>query len=252
MDGCNVTWWASSRIADSLCQWGSGTLKRAWTVFGILVHYTEMSYSECPSIVTQLCHGLWWMKVQEENWNASTNKMGVVLNAWDASGVELCTKWGIHSANLTGIIAFLHWCTQYGHWDWIRACASAICGNSCTAEMWDWCGEHVAQHLQCWMILPHWNAHAVKHETCPSTRRVWLVQPKPLWEIKDMQESNVCLFCNIWLQVVYLMSFVHAQEGSTPLIMAASNGHVEIAQILMDKGANIEATDEVQLVANVY
>ena len=48
------------------------------------------------------------------------------------------------------------------------------------------------------------------------------------------------------------MSFVHAQEGSTPLIMAASNGHVEIAQMLMEKGANIEATDEVQLVANVY
>ena len=90
--------------------------------------------------------------------------------------MELCTKWGIHSPNLTRRIAFLHWCTQYGHWDWIRACASAICGNCCTAKMWDWCGEHIAQHLRCWTSLPHWNAHAMKHETCPSTRRVWLVQ----------------------------------------------------------------------------
>ena len=48
------------------------------------------------------------------------------------------------------------------------------------------------------------------------------------------------------------MGFVHAQDGWTPLHKAASNGHVEIAQMLMDKGANIEATDEVQLVANVY
>ena len=29
-------------------------------------------------------------------------------------------------------------------------------------------------------------------------------------------------------------------------------GHVEIAQLLMAKGTNIEATDEVQFVANVY
>ena len=67
-----------------------------------------------------------------------------------------------------------------------------------------------------------------------------------------MQESNVCLFCNIWLQVVYLTSFVHAQYGRTPLLKAARNGHVEIAQMLMEKGANIEVTDEVHLLANVY
>ena len=48
------------------------------------------------------------------------------------------------------------------------------------------------------------------------------------------------------------MSLVHAQRGSTPLLLAAWNGHVEIAQMLMEKGANIEAMDEVQLVANVY
>ena len=71
-------------------------------------------------------------------------------------------------------------------------------------------------------------------------------------KLNGMQESNICLFCDIWLQVVYLTSFVHAQDGETPLLKAASNGHVEIAQMLMEKGANIEAMDKVQLVANVY
>ena len=45
---------------------------------------------------------------------------------------------------------------------------------------------------------------------------------------------------------------MHAQYGWTPFLGAASNGHVEIAQMLMEKGANIEATTKVQLVANVY
>ena len=51
---------------------------------------------------------------------------------------------------------------------------------------------------------------------------------------------------------MYLTSFVHAQDGLTPFWGAASNGHVEIAQMLMEKGANIEATHRVRLVANVY
>ena len=51
---------------------------------------------------------------------------------------------------------------------------------------------------------------------------------------------------------MYLTSFVHAQGGWTPLLVAARNGRVEIAQMLMEKGANIEATEEVQLVANVH
>ena len=38
----------------------------------------------------------------------------------------------------------------------------------------------------------------------------------------------------------------------TPLSSAAWNGYVEIAQLLIEKGANMEAMDEVQFVANVY
>ena len=71
-------------------------------------------------------------------------------------------------------------------------------------------------------------------------------------KLTGMLESNVCLFCDIWLQVVDLTSFVHAQNGWTPLLVASQNGNVEIAQLLLEKGANIEATDKVQFVANVY
>ena len=45
---------------------------------------------------------------------------------------------------------------------------------------------------------------------------------------------------------------MHAQYGWTPSLMAANNGRVEIAQMLMEKGANIEATNKVQMVANAY
>ena len=71
-------------------------------------------------------------------------------------------------------------------------------------------------------------------------------------KLNGMQDNNVCFFCDIWLQVVYLTSFVHAQNGRTPFLYAAGNGCVEIARLLMEKGANIEATTKVQLVANVY
>ena len=71
-------------------------------------------------------------------------------------------------------------------------------------------------------------------------------------KLNGMQKSNVCLFCDVWFQIVSLTSVVHAQYGSTPLLVAASNGHVKTTQLLIDKGANIEATIKVQLVANVY
>ena len=71
-------------------------------------------------------------------------------------------------------------------------------------------------------------------------------------KLDGMQKSNVCLFCDIWLQIVYLTSFVHAQDGRTSLLVALRNDHVEIAQLLLEKGANIEAPDEVQFEGNVY
>ena len=46
--------------------------------------------------------------------------------------------------------------------------------------------------------------------------------------------------------------FVHEQNGWTPLLVTLQYGHVEIAQLLMERGANIEATTKVQFMANVY
>ena len=137
----------------------------------------------CQSIVTQLCHGLSWVKVQEENRNASITKLKFFYFVWNLSTMELCTRWGIHSPNLTWVITFLHGCAWYGHWDWIKACSSGLCGNFCMAETWGCCGEHIAQHLWCWMRLTHRNAQAMKHETCPSTRRVWLVRRMGNWMV---------------------------------------------------------------------
>ena len=131
--------------------------------------------------------------------------------------MELCTKWGIHGPNLTRRIAFLHWCTQYGRWDWIRACASAICGNCCTAEMRDWGGEHIAQHLWCWTRLPHWNAHVVKHERCPSARRVWLVQPTGNWMVCK-RAMFVCFGIFDCKQCIWRVLSMHRTGGQQYLV----------------------------------
>lgn len=37
----------------------------------------------------------------------------------------------------------------------------------------------------------------------------------------------------------------NVQEGATPLILAAAEGHIEIVRLLMEKGANIEAINHV-------
>ena len=38
-----------------------------------------------------------------------------------------------------------------------------------------------------------------------------------------------------------------AQNGTTGLMMASQNGHVEVARLLLDRGANVDAAKEVQL-----
>lgn len=42
-------------------------------------------------------------------------------------------------------------------------------------------------------------------------------------------------------------TFVHVQDGSTPILMAAQGGHVEALQILMDAGVTVDATMKVRL-----
>ena len=41
------------------------------------------------------------------------------------------------------------------------------------------------------------------------------------------------------------------QSGSTPLINAAGNGHTECVALLIEKGANKEAADDVSMGMNV-
>ena len=113
----------------------------------------------------------------------------------------------------------------------LRACASAMCGNCRTAEMWDWCGEHIAGAF---MVLKELYALEC---TCNAA---WIhVLPLGLYylcmrmiNLNGMQESNVCLFCDIWLQVVYLTNIMHGQNGQTPLLVAARNGPFDVAQLL--------------------
>jgi len=41
------------------------------------------------------------------------------------------------------------------------------------------------------------------------------------------------------------VSFVLEQSGHSPLMWAAANGHVVIARLLLDNGADVHATDKV-------
>ena len=110
--------------------------------------------------------------------------------------------------------------------------------------MWDWRGDHIAVFT--FTVL---DELAALECTCNKAQDMSLHKEgmacAAYVKFNGMQESNVCLFCDIWLQVLYLTSFVHAQDGQTPLLQAARYGHVEIAQMLMEKDANIEATDKV-------
>ena len=73
-----------------------------------------------------------------------------------------------------------------------------------------------------------------------------------LWETKWYAKKQCLFVLRYWIASSVFDEFVHAQDGWTPLLLATWNDHVEIAQMLMEKGANIDATNEVQFVANVY
>jgi ankyrin repeat protein len=42
---------------------------------------------------------------------------------------------------------------------------------------------------------------------------------------------------------------VHCQEGWTPCIMAAQNGHIEVMKILLESGADVNASSKVPMLA---
>ena len=63
---------------------------------------------------------------------------------------------------------------------------------------------------------------------------------------------------SVWIHIQYIYNTFHSlifytytiydyQDGRTPLHYACSCGHREIARILLDKGANLEATADVSI-----
>ena len=48
------------------------------------------------------------------------------------------------------------------------------------------------------------------------------------------------------MDMSYGCCYVFMQEGKTPLLIAASAGHLDVVKELMTHGANIEATDTVR------
>ena len=125
---------------------------------------------------------------------------------------------------------------------------------------------YMCELLHCWNVRLVWWTHSTAFMMLDKLDALECTCNEPwnmffYWEgmacvaygkLNGMQESNVCLFCDIWLEVVYLRIFVHAQGGRTPLLEALRNDYVREEQALMLIGAHIEAIDEVQLVANVY
>ena len=51
---------------------------------------------------------------------------------------------------------------------------------------------------------------------------------------------------------MHLTGLLNGQNQRTPLLEAARTDRVEMAQLLLEKGANIEATEKVQFVAFIH
>ena len=73
----------------------------------------------------------------------------------------------------------------------------------------------------------------------------------------DQGRANVALTTQVILLIVsfsfffrfliFLFYFFNVKDGTTPLYIAAQNGHEQIVQILLERGANVDLADEVIL-----
>ena len=52
------------------------------------------------------------------------------------------------------------------------------------------------------------------------------------------------MYANVTLCFMLVLYF---EDGGTPLLLASSNGHIDIATMLLEMGADIEAKDDVSI-----
>ena len=57
-----------------------------------------------------------------------------------------------------------------------------------------------------------------------------------------IQLKDLSLFL---IKLIGMLIFFYIQRGQTPLLCACAVGHSDVAQLLINKGASIDVTDEV-------
>jgi ankyrin repeat protein len=66
-------------------------------------------------------------------------------------------------------------------------------------------------------------------------------------------KNDVCnLLCYNLLFVIYYSNYCILKIGSTPLIIASEKGHVQVCELLLKSGANINHTDNVYDILYCY
>ena len=49
------------------------------------------------------------------------------------------------------------------------------------------------------------------------------------------------------LDLMFIFSYLHVQDKSTPLMIASQNGHVDVVNVLLQHGASVHLQNKVKL-----